>query len=132
MQNQNFEAPRPLESDIQKIHKETLDRSTSQESAGLSERDLVRQSLRPMMQLKANIQTPSDAQAITDAGLPGYLSDATLDIKTRVEQLVEDAFRNGVEHAAVEAGKSGPFVVDALHDALSDHFYDELKRRNLI
>lgn len=123
----------PIESDIHRVGQEVREQTGGVATPEATERALVRQALHPMVQ-----QSPIPSTAVPprnaadDAMLPSYMKDSPDVIKDRVERLVEDAFKNGVEHAAIEAQKSGPFVVDALHDVLSDRFYEDLKNRKLI
>lgn len=136
MDNQNFETiqpeANPIESDLNRVEHAVHEQTGGSTTPEATERALVRQSLHPMVNVPT--ASPSIHQSHTaadDAMLPEYLKDAAPEIKDRVERLVEDAFKHGVEHAAIEAQKSGPFVVDALHDALSDRFYEELKKRKM-
>lgn len=122
-----------IESDIHRVGQEVRERIGGVPTQEVTERAMVRQSLHPMVQQAPMGATSQPGRSATDdAMLPAYMKDASFDVKDRVERLVEDAFKHGVEHAALEAQKSGPFVVDALHDALSDRFYEELKKRNLV
>ena len=123
----------PIETDLHRVGQEVRERIGGVPAPEATERAMVRQSLQPLVQqTPAVAQTQPGRSATDDASLPTYMKDASVDIKDRVERLIEDAFKHGVEHAAIEAQKSGPFVVDALHDALSDRFYEELKKRNLV
>ncbi|EKD24192.1 MAG: hypothetical protein ACD_81C00087G0003 [uncultured bacterium] len=137
MDNQNFEAATPetsqIESDLNRVKQAVHEQTGGSATPEVTERALVRQSLQPMVNIAS---TPAPTQqthaAADDAMLPEYLKDASPEIKDRVERLVEDAFANGVEHAAIAAQAFGPFVVDALHDALSDRFYEELQKRKFV
>lgn len=123
----------PIEADIHRVGSEVRERIGGNTTPEATERAMVRQSLHPMMQQTSGVVSAQPNRSATDdVMLPSYMKDAPLDVKDRVERLVEDAFKHGVEHAAIEAQKSGPFVVDALHDALSDRFYEELKKRNFV
>ncbi|AKM78188.1 MAG: hypothetical protein UX49_C0001G0044 [Candidatus Wolfebacteria bacterium GW2011_GWC2_46_275] len=129
---EQLEQQNKIEADLHRVGQEVREQVGGVVTPEATERALVRQSLQPMITAPST-QTPQRGRAATDdAMLPTYMKDVTVDIKDRVERLVEDAFAHGVEHAAEEAQKSGPFVVDALHDALSDRFYEELKKRNLV
>lgn len=132
MDNQNFEAQNKIESDLHRVGQEVREQIGGNATPEATERALVRQSLQPMVAVSTTPAVQQDRSVADDAMLPPYMKHATSDIKDRVERLVEDAFKHGVEHAAEEAQKEGPFVVDALHDALSDRFYEELKKRNLV
>lgn len=123
----------PVEVDINRVGHEVREKMGGAATPEVTERALVHQSLRPMVQpTPGAVGAQLNRNAADDAMLPTYMKGESFDMKDRVERLVEDAFKHGVEHAAIEAQKSGPFVVDALHDALSDRFYEELKKRNLV
>lgn len=131
--DQQFETPQnQIEADLHTVGREVKEQIGGSVAPEVTERALVRQSLQPMVKTPAPAVSQQSEVTATDDMLPTYLQDATPDIKDRVERLVEDAFKHGVAHAATEAQKAGPFIVDALHDALSDRFYEELKRRNLV
>lgn len=121
-----------IEVDLHAVGREVKEQIGGNAVLEATERALVRQSLHSVVkQPAASVSQPG--QPVADGTtLPQYLQDAASEVKDRVERLVEDAFKHGIEHAATEAQKSGPFIVDALHDALSDRFYDELKKRNMI
>lgn len=134
MDQQNFETNQnQIEADLHRVGQEVREQTSGGATQEATERALVRQSLHPMVQSPATT-TPTQPTTPTtdDAMLPSYLQNESPALKDRVERLVEDAFAHGVEHAAIEAQKSGPLVVDALHDALTDKFYEELKRRGLV
>lgn len=123
----------PIEADIHRVGQDVRERTGGVATPEATERVMVHQSLHPMVRQPGGVSATQPGRSTTDdAMLPTYMKDMSIDVKDRVERLVEDAFKNGVEHAAIEAQKSGPFVVDALHDALSDRFYEELKKRNLV
>lgn len=63
---------------------------------------------------------------------PDYLLKESDEVKNRVEGLINLAFLKGIEAATKEAASSGPFILDAFHDALTSKLYEELKRRGLL
>lgn len=64
--------------------------------------------------------------------LPGYLKEYDDEVKSTVRQLIQTAWQKGIEAAAADARKHGPFVMDAFHDALVDKLYDQLKKRGIL
>lgn len=68
----------------------------------------------------------------TSVSLPHYLDKETDLVKLKVEKLLDMAFHKGIKRAAVEARDSGPLIMDAFHDALTDKLYKELKQRGLL
>ncbi len=131
---QNFEHS-VLEADIERLGKEIAEKRNLLEHKNLSERELIKKSLEPMIELAQppNQQpTTDDQQQIGIQVLPNYLKDSSLEIKFQVEKLIDSVFHRGIINAAKEAQKSGGFVLDAFHDALTDKLHEELKRRKLI
>lgn len=131
---QNFEHS-ILEVDIERLSKEIAEKRNLLEHRNLSERELIKKSLKPMI-----TQITSDKrQAITDDRqqigiqiLPNYLKDSPAEIKFQVEKLIDAFFHQGIKKTIKEAQKSGGFVLDAFHDALTDKLHEELKKRKLI
>lgn len=64
--------------------------------------------------------------------LPDYMKDCDEKTKSTVSQLIQTAWQKGIEAAVRESRQHGPFVVDALHDALVDKLYDQLKKRKIL
>ena len=130
--NQPSIAQNKIEADLRRVGQEVKEQTGGSATPEATERALVRQSLHPMVKAPAAAVPQREQPAVNDESLSPYLRDAAPEVKDRVERLVEDAFKHGVEHAAAEAQMAGPFIVDALHDVLSDRFYEELKRRKLV
>jgi len=42
------------------------------------------------------------------------------------------ALHHGIDKAVEKAKASGPFVLDAFHDALTGKLYDEMRRRGML
>ena len=131
MQEQFTGQQNTIEADLHRVGKEVREQVSGTSTSEATERALVHHSLHPMVH-SSNAPVAPQHKGAGDVSLPNYMQNAPEVLKERVERLVEDAFAHGVEHAAREAQKEGPFVVDALHDALADVFYDELKRRKLV
>jgi len=64
--------------------------------------------------------------------VPDYLSNLPSAIKLEVAELLDIVFHKGLRAAVREAKKKSPFLTDAFHDALTNGFYDEMQKRNLI
>lgn len=67
-----------------------------------------------------------------DNVLPNYLEKESPEVKNKIEKLIMLTFNSGLDEAIKQAGMSGPFVLDALHDALTSKLYNELKKRKLL
>ncbi len=129
-----------IEKDIERLGQEVKEKRDLPEHKELSEKELVKRTLQPMVKQATPINPPANGQGddkkkeIIEAEnvLPNYLKDSSDEIKDRVERLVEMVFNQGLEKAVREAVKAGGFILDAFHDALTDKLYDELKKRKLI
>ncbi|MEK7548937.1 MAG: hypothetical protein AAB496_00365 [Patescibacteria group bacterium] len=125
-----------LEADIERLSKEIVEKRNLLEHKNLSERELVKQILHPLMEQPLDQQAQTSvAQSTAPTGktiLPDYLKDSPEEIKLQVEELVDLVFHQGIMKAVKEAQKAGGFVLDAFHDALTDKLHEELKRRKLI
>ena len=123
-----------LEQDIERLGKEISEKRSSPEHKDLSERELVKKAIEPLVK-----ETPASAPSQTtqpsqsdDSVLPGYLKDSPAEVKLEVEQLVDSVFHQGIGKAVKRAREAGYFILDAFHDALTDKLHDELKKRKLI
>ncbi|MBI3638432.1 hypothetical protein HY227_01665 [Candidatus Wolfebacteria bacterium] len=123
-----------IEKDIGRISKEMLEKKNLPEHKDLTERELIRQTLGPLLKQSEGGSggQPQGTVLSDDAVLPSYLDDSSPEIKHEVERLVEMAFNKGIDAAVSEARKSNAFILDALHDALTDKVYKELKDRGML
>ncbi|MEK9170087.1 MAG: hypothetical protein AAB674_00360 [Patescibacteria group bacterium] len=117
-----FEQP-IIEKDIERISKEIWEQRKIMPDKKISEREIVRSVI------GAQIQAAKPAPLKGNSALPKYLEGESLEIKTKVEELVAVAFQKGLDFSINEAKKFGPFILDALHDALTSKVYDELKNK---
>ena len=111
--------------------------------AGLTEREIVKESLKSITQEETNppaaevaiSSTPVSAPVSVPADdfLPNYLAPGDSDrIRKSLEHLLQIAVSEDIEKAVSEARKYPPFIEDAFHDALIDKFLPELKKRGII
>lgn len=131
---QNFEHS-ALESDIERLSKEIAEKRNLPEYKGLSEKELIKQTLQPLVKQPLTQPSQPATQPTVSAEetiLPDYIKDMPAETKLQVEKLVEAVFHQGIEKTVKEAAKAGAFVLDAFHDALTDRLYDELKKRKII
>jgi len=123
-----------LEQDIERLSRQIKENKNSPEYKELSEREILRRSLGPIIQrpvLNQPIQF-SPAKPFQTTILPNYLINDPDEIKINVEKLIDMTFHRGVEKTVEEAQKFGPYVLDAYHDALTDKLYEELKKRGIL
>jgi len=125
-----------LETDIERLSKEIIEKRNLLEHKNLSERELVKQILHPLMGQPLDQQARTSVVQLTapieKTILPDYLKDSPEEVKLQVEELVDLVFRQGIMKAVKEAQKAGGFILDAFHDALTDKLHEELKKRKLI
>lgn len=132
--NINFEQA-PIEKDIQGLSEEIKERQIENDvevSSEVEVKDFLKTKIGDSVaQAKAKVQ-PSDSTIEEDKVLPDYLKKESREVKDEVERLIALAFAEGIEKSLKEAVKSGPFILDAFHDALTSKLYDELKNRKLV
>lgn len=126
---------RGLEADLKHLATEVKTGREAPENRGISDREIIRQSLQAMAPSAAQ-SAPDPAsnsnQTVIQNPLPDYAQNATAETKLEIEYLLDMAFHKGVATAMKEAAKSNPFVFDAFHDALTGKLHDELKKRGMV
>ena len=83
----------------------------------------IKESLR-LLASRSQVQLPSV--------LPDYLTNASPEVKLKVEKLLDKVFHDGILKTINEAKKEGPFFLDVFHDALTGKLYDEMRIRKLL
>jgi len=123
-----------LEADIERLGKEIAEKRSLLEHKSLSDRELVKQTLHPIIkQAAVEPQTVASQPSLAQSNiLPNYLQNSSTDIKIEVEKLIDLTLHQGIEKVVKIASKSNAFILDAFHDALTDKMYEELKKRKLI
>jgi len=124
-----------IEKDIERLSREVKEKRNLPEYKELTEKELVKKSLEPMIKLVPQAGEPvvkSQQSTVSSQVLPNYLKDSPAEIKLQVEKLVDAVFHQGLEKTVKEANRAGAFILDAFHDALTDKLYEELKQRKLI
>lgn len=105
------------------------------EARELTDRELVKHSLKSLAQTQKEEDASPSAPAVKNVTiLPTYLQreDVAEEAKAEVEGLVNLFFSRGLEPALKEASKHSPFVEDAFHDALVDKLLPELKKKGFL
>lgn len=133
---QNFEH-NILEADIERLSKEIAEKRNLLEHKNLSERELIKKSLEPMIREQPSVsgQQSDVSGQLSDVNskiLPNYLKNSPPEIIFIVKELVNSLFHQGIEKVIKRAHRANPFILDAFHDALTDKLYEELKKRKLI
>lgn len=131
--SQNFEHS-ALEADIERLSKEIAEKRKLPEYKELSEKEIIRQKLQPLIKPGVQLIKPAvqSIEQTKETFFPNYLKDSSPEIKLQVEKLVDLVFHQGIEKTVKEANQAGAFILDAFHDALTDKLYEELKNRKLI
>lgn len=70
------------------------------------------------------IGEPTSKQGVNNAALPTFNDDAAP--KAELDVLISLALEKGVYQAVQKATHETPYLIDALHDELADHYYDKL------
>lgn len=122
-----------LEKDIERLSQEISEKRELPEHKGLSEREIIKQTIQPLVQQsgdepQSGTQQTSNEQSI----LPDYLQKSSPEARLQVEKLIDSVFHEGLHKTVENARAAGPFILDSFHDALTDKLYDELKKRKLI
>lgn len=112
-----------FEKDIEQLSAQVKEYQEKSLKNKLSHEDLLRSAIGEKIQ---QIQ-PVVPQKKTD--LPVYLENESPEMKTKIQELIDIALVSGVEKSVIEAKKYSPFILDALHDALTEKIYNELKNR---
>lgn len=120
------------EQQIKSIGKEVVEKKQSPEHKDLSDKELIKQVITPLINSAKTAGNQTASIKEDNEELPDYMKDAPQETKKRTEFLIDLAFKKGIEKAASEAQKSGPYFLDAFHDALTDKLYEELKSRKII
>ena len=125
----------PFEKDIQDFSKEVKEHQEKHKIETLQESH-VKELLKSRLGQSQVSQPQKDQSGNTvlqrSDSFPDYLLKESDEIKNRVEGLINLAFLKGIDLSAREAAKSGPFILDAFHDALTSKLYEELKKRGLL
>lgn len=117
-----------LEKEIQRLSAEVRERKEKTVLPEMADKETVRAVIDARIQA---IPTPTPT-AQPSPILPRYLQQEPAEIQLQVEKLIDLAFHKGIDAAISEAKKAGPFILDALHDALTAKVYEELKARKLL
>lgn len=121
-----------LEQDIERLTRKIREQKEAPRSPEWTEKDVIKSAIQEHMQPQPATGAPQPSEPQTPPILPKYLQQESPEIRLKVEELIDIAFHKGIEASVKEAGKYGPFILDALHDSLTSKLYEELKNRKLI
>lgn len=118
-----------LEADIKRLSAEIKERGISEKG-----KEALKTIVKEQIPAPISSVTPTQPAVppTSSVSLPHYMDGEKDLVKLKVEKLLDLAWHKGVKRASEEARDSGPIVLDAFHDALTDKLYEELKRRGLI
>ncbi|MEK7478736.1 MAG: hypothetical protein AAB626_02315, partial [Patescibacteria group bacterium] len=112
----------PFEKDLQSFSKEIKEHQVKNKIESIQEthvKDLLKLRLnQPQISQPQKGRAGSSVLQESDS-LPDYLITESSQVKDKVNDLISLAFSKGIEASAKEANKSGPFILDAFHDALT-------------
>jgi len=133
-----------LELEIAELQKKIEEKKNQLEQQGgiVEERDLVASAVKEIF--LPGQAVPVSTQPVTDTGAVAHTTPTTsdrsgsyldhLDEQTAatVSELIQKVPTVGIAKVVTEAELAGPYIIDALHDALVDKLYDELKSRGIV
>ena len=122
----------PRESDLERLAREVKEVQKQPEFKNATPKEVIKQSLKSF---SGNIATSTDDKSTPpdDAALlPNYMQSENKVTQQELEGLVEISIRDGFEAGISKAREHGSFMVDAIHDALAEKVYPELKKRGIL
>jgi len=124
-----------LERDIRALEERLQSLKTAEQA--VQPKEIVREHLAQRVYGPAGRPTPPAAPAPAipvkdNPHLPGYMKTSSDEDRFVVEKLIDIAWHKGIDAAVKEAEGESVFMLDALHDALTDKLYADFKKRGLI
>ncbi|MBI2035568.1 MAG: hypothetical protein HYT12_02700 [Candidatus Liptonbacteria bacterium] len=117
--------------DIERIREKAEQLKKSAEFENAAPRDVVKESIKQVFGLPSQSASTIQAGPINDHDedkmLPEYMKTEPEEIKEEVEKLIHLALTKSIDESVHEAWRHGSFVVDALHDALTDKVMPQLE-----
>ena len=119
-------APSSPEINAEELARRFEEKKKLLENTGLKSeaRDVFREAFREHVAPQIS-QSASVAGTIPVAS-PKPSSDISSGDKTELKDLVSLALEKGILEAIAKAQAETPYLIDALHDELADHYYDKL------
>lgn len=131
-----------LEQDFTRLTADVQAHREEHGSEALSKKEKIRNSIERFaekVQPTAPVQAPDPSNGTStiapqSKSLPNYLQakDADINAKHEVTVLIDIAFKHGIARAISEAKRHPAFVIDAFHDALTDHLLPEFEKRGIV
>lgn len=119
-----------LEQDIKRLSTEAKERGVVEKGKEVL-KTVIKEQIAPPIPGGA-VPVQPKAPPVSSVSLPHYMEGEKDLIKLKVEKLLDLAWHKGIKRASEEARDSGPLVLDAFHDALTDKLYNELKQRGIL
>lgn len=121
----------PQESDLERLVEEVREVKKQPDFQQAAPKEIIKQSLKSF---SGSAQPVSNNTAQNDdaALLPNYMRSAGVADQEELRQLIQLSLDDGFEAGIREARKHGGFMVDAIHDALAEKVYPELKKRGVL
>ena len=135
-----------LELEIAELQQKIEEKRNLLEQQGgiVEEKELVSSAVREMFTAGNSLPVSNQAIMTTDANTTAHTAPKTYDGKgsyldhldeqtaTLISGLIQKVPTVGIAKVVAEAELAGPYAVDALHDALVDKLYEELKNRGIV
>ena len=129
-----------IEQEIAQLEKELQKKKAnlgqqSEQTESLPDKEILREVIGEKIQ--RGISTQTDASTGVPAPVPLTQTDDTVpipvDLKDKIQELVNHVFQNSLKQGIKEAVKSNnPALIDAFHDVLVDQLYDTLLERKKV
>ncbi|MDP3956643.1 MAG: hypothetical protein Q8P97_01455 [bacterium] len=123
---------KPLESDMERLAREVKEVQKQPEFKSAAPKEVIKQSLKSFGGSATTATDDKSAPPDDAALLPNYMQSENEATQEELERLVEISIRDGFEVGISKARERGSFMVDAIHDALAEKVYPELKRRGIL
>jgi hypothetical protein len=120
------------EADMEQLSRAVTEVQKQPEFKDAPPKEVIKQSLRVISNVSTQPSDDAGAKQDDAAFLPNYMQAAEPADKEELEALVQLSLDKGFEEGINEARKHGSFMVDAIHDALAEKVYPELKRRGIL
>lgn len=125
-----------LESEIAELTRQIEDkkRTLEQQNGIVHEKNILAESLAENFYPAApvNSSSPAPVPAPSPAPSDDYLASLPPETIEVINSYIQMVPKDGIRQTINKLQLQDPFIVDAFHDALVTHLYDELKARGII
>lgn len=128
-----FIVEKPKEADLERLAREVKEVQKQPAYEQATPQEVIKESLKAFGAGSAPATDDDTAKPQEDeALLPEYMKTEERVVTEELAALVQLSINDGFEAGIKEARKHGGFMVDAVHDALVERVYPELKRMGIL